>query len=134
MAAEMAANEKETLACAASGVTRGVDAMAASQRTAVLSRVVGEAGFGDMARGAVLLAASDDPDATSAFAGALSADDLEEGMELAAIAGRLEVAGEVVATLDMPVLAEFLEDRALWLRRVSKSWPLPTPWARRARC
>jgi hypothetical protein len=51
--------------------------------------------------------------------GGISAGDLEDAMDLAAISGQLYVAGDVVAGLEMPVLAAFLEDRGQWLREIA---------------
>jgi hypothetical protein len=40
-------------------------------------------------------------------------------MDLASIFGELVVVSDVMASLDMPVLASFLEDRGHWLRQIA---------------
>jgi hypothetical protein len=42
----------------------------------------------------------------------MSADNIEHGLELARLSGELQTAGEMVAALQMPVLADFLSERA----------------------
>jgi hypothetical protein len=80
---------------------------------------VGAAGVNDISQGAELLAASEDLEVLSALIDGMSVEDLEEGMDLAAISGQMAVAAEVMAELDMPIMAWFLEDRADWLREIA---------------
>ena len=49
----------------------------------------------------------------------MSEADLEHGMELAAIAGQLSAAGDVVAAIGMPVLADFLADKGEDLQEIA---------------
>jgi len=70
----------------------------------------------DIAQGAEILAASEDLEIQSILVSGLSEEDLRLGMEMGAIAGQLAVAADVVAMLDMPVLAEFLANRGDDLR------------------
>jgi hypothetical protein len=78
--------------------------------------VVSAAGAVDMAQGAEILAASQDLEVQSILVSGLSEEDLRLGMEMGAIAGQLAVAADVVAMLDMPVLAEFLANKGDDLR------------------
>jgi hypothetical protein len=66
-----------------------------------------------------MIAASDDIEALSAVVGLMSDDDLDRGMELARMAGELWTVSDVVALLDMPVLAAFLEQRGEWLQEIA---------------
>ena len=54
-------------------------------------------------------AESEDIEVQSAVVSFLSEQDLEHGMGIAAIAGQMSVAGEIVALREMPVLAAFLK-------------------------
>jgi hypothetical protein len=63
--------------------------------------------------------ASDDLSVMSAIVAGMSADDLEEGMELAGISGQLVAASDVLEELDMPILSAFLYDRGEWLREIA---------------
>jgi hypothetical protein len=96
------------LVAGASEVTRGVDQINNAAVLGALSQFAAEGGEGDLADGAAALAASEDIQVQSAIVGVLSAADLARGMELAAMAGRLKVAGEIVAFKQMPVLSAFL--------------------------
>ena len=49
----------------------------------------------------------------------MSREELERGLELARLAGELWTVSDVVGVLDMPVLAEFLEDRGLRLQQIA---------------
>jgi hypothetical protein len=49
----------------------------------------------------------------------MSADDLEQGMELARMSGELRTVGDVVARLDMPVVSALLEDRGGRLQQIA---------------
>jgi hypothetical protein len=118
-ARNVADGSREALAEGARDVTRGADAMRAAQITAALSLVVAEAGANDISQGATLLAASDDLAVQSALVSKLSEEDLGIGMDLAAIAGQLWTASDVVAALDMPVLAGFLEVKGENLQRIA---------------
>jgi hypothetical protein len=66
-----------------------------------------------------MLAASDDIAIQSALVSALSQEELGYGMDLAAIAGQLWTVSDVVAALDMPVLADFLEVKGGELQNIA---------------
>ena len=107
---------KAALAAGASDLTRAADLEIMAERTAFVSEVVRAAGAADMAQGAEILAASQDIEVQSILISGLGEEDLRLGMEMGAIAGQLAVAADVVAMLDMPVLAEFLANRGDDLR------------------
>jgi hypothetical protein len=66
-----------------------------------------------------MLAASQDVSVTSALMGLMSLDDIEHGMELARLSGEMQTAGELVGSLQMPVLSVFLAKRAARLHEMS---------------
>jgi hypothetical protein len=96
------------LAVGASEVTRGATQLDNAAVLHAMSDYAAAGASGDLADGAAALAASEDIAVQSAIVDVLSAADLARGMELAAIAGRLKVAGEIVALKQMPVLSAFL--------------------------
>jgi len=49
----------------------------------------------------------------------MSREELERGLELGRLAGELWTVSDVVGTLDMPVLADFLEERGLRLQEIA---------------
>jgi hypothetical protein len=49
----------------------------------------------------------------------MSAQDMEHGLELARLAGELWTVGDVVEILQMPVLADFLENRGFLLQEMA---------------
>ena len=49
----------------------------------------------------------------------MSKEELERGLELARLAGELWTVSDVVGVLDMPVLAEFLEERGMRLQEIA---------------
>ena len=63
----------------------------------------------DVTQAADLLAESGDLAVQSAIVSAMSAADLDRGMELASVAGQLGAASDMMGTLGMPVLAAFLD-------------------------
>jgi hypothetical protein len=107
---------RDALETSASDLTRGIDAAVVAGRAAAISKIVADAGIDDIAEGAEMLAASDDLAVQSALVSSLGAEDLETSMDIAAISGQLDVVAQVVAQLDMPVLAEFLEDKSMELQ------------------
>jgi hypothetical protein len=54
-----------------------------------------------------------------AIIGLMSADELDRGMEIARIAGEMSVVSDVVAKLEMPVLALFLAKRGALLEEIA---------------
>ena len=73
-------------------------------------------GVRDLAQGAGMLSLSEDIAALSALLRAAGEDDVERGMDLAAMSGQTAVVAEVVAGLDMPALSGFLAGMSLRLR------------------
>jgi hypothetical protein len=118
-AGEMVAAGAMGLAKGASDLTRAQDAKLMSERMAVLSDVVAIAGVVDIAEGAEMLAASEDVEVMSALVGMMSTDDLEHGMDLARLSGELQTARDIVESLQMPVMATFLSERAARLHEMS---------------
>ncbi|MCZ7670025.1 MAG: hypothetical protein M5U34_24055 [Chloroflexi bacterium] len=59
-----------------------------------------------------MLAASDDIAVQGALIASLGEEDLEDAMAMASIAGQLLAVANVVADLDMPILAAFLADKS----------------------
>jgi hypothetical protein len=109
----------EYVAQGVSDLTRAVDEKAVSERMAVLSDVVATAGVVDIAEGAEMLAASEDVGVLSALVGVMSRGDLQHGLELARLSGELYTIRDMVSSLKMPVLAEYLTDRAARLHAMS---------------
>jgi hypothetical protein len=62
------------------------------------------------------LAASDDIAVQSALVGSLSVADLDVGMQLASMSGRMQAVGNIAALLDMPILSLFLENQSAELQ------------------
>jgi hypothetical protein len=84
-----------------------------------LSEAVGDAGIDDIAEGAQMLAASEDLAVIGAMVAAMSEDDLDHSMEIAGISGQMNAVGDLVASMDMLVLASFLWDRSDRLRELA---------------
>jgi hypothetical protein len=57
--------------------------------------------------------------AMGAIVGMMSREELERGLQLARLAGELKTVGDVVAVLDMPVLADFLMERGESLQDIA---------------
>jgi len=62
--------------------------------------------------------ASDDVQAISAAVGLMSVGDLERGLELGRMAGEMQTIADVVASMEMPVLAAVLGDRGMRLQEI----------------
>jgi len=118
-AGELADFSSAELASGASHLTRAVDAQIVAERMATLSGAVAEAGVVDMAQGAAMLAASNDVGVMSALVGLMSLEDVDHGLELARLAGELNVVSEIVHGLQMPVLSDFLESRGASLHQMA---------------
>jgi hypothetical protein len=103
----------------ATKITRAADEKAVSERMAVLSDVVATAGVVDIAEGAEMLAASEDVGVLSALVGMMGRGDIDHGLELARLSGELFTVRDMVEALKMPVLADFLTDRAARLHAMS---------------
>jgi hypothetical protein len=106
-------------AAASSDLTRAADAALVSEKVGELSEIVGAAGVVDVEEGVEMLMKGGDVKAMGAIVSLMSKEELERGMELARLAGELAVVGDVVDILDMPVLAEFLQDRGARLQDIA---------------
>ena len=102
-------------------LVQGVDAMAAVEALAKLSRVVAQAGAKDVLEGTQVLAASQDIASQSLAAAALSAEDMDLGLALAGIAGQLGAVTGVVESLGPSVIAGFLDARSEQLRQLAQT-------------
>jgi len=60
-----------------------------------------------------------DVKAMGAIVKLMSKEELERGLELARIAGELWTVSDVASVLDMPVVAEFLEERGMRLQEIA---------------
>ena len=96
-----------------------MDAEHAARLAGKLGEAVANAGARDMSQAADLLAESEDLAVQSAIVSAMSAADLDRGMELASVAGQLEAASDMMGTLGMPVLAAFLDAKGEQVKRVA---------------
>ena len=106
-------------AAASSDLTRAADAAIVSEKVQELSEIVGVAGVVDVEEGVEMLMKGGDVKAMGAIVKLMSKEELERGMALAQLAGELSVAGQVVGILDMPVLAEFLQNRGQQLQDIA---------------
>jgi len=90
------------------GVTRGEDEAAAAATFSALSDAAARRGARDAAEGAATLSIADEVAAGGELAAALSTDDFRRGMELAGIAGQVQVAAELLRGVRQPMLGAFL--------------------------
>ena len=95
-------------AVGAADVTRGEDEAAAAATYSALSNAAARRGARDAAEGAATLDMADEVAAGGALAAALSTDEFRRGMELAGIAGQVQVAADLVRGVRQPTLAAFL--------------------------
>jgi hypothetical protein len=95
-------------AVGAADVTRGEDEAAAAATYSALSHAAARRGARDAAEGAATLDIADEVAAGGALAAALSSDEFRRGMELAGIAGQVQVAADLVRGVAQPTLAAFL--------------------------
>ena len=80
---------------------------------------MGAAGVVDVEEGVEMLIKGGNVRAMGAIVGLMSKEELERGLELARLAGELWTISDVVSALDMPVLAEYLEDRGMRLQQIA---------------
>ena len=100
------------VAAGASDLTSAADAASDAAHIQALSEIVGAAGVVDVAEGVDMLIKGGNVRAMGAIVGLMSKEELERGLELARLAGELWTISDVVsAALDMPVLADYLEER-----------------------
>jgi len=92
----------------AADVTRGEDEAAAAAVYSASSDAAAERGARDAAQGAATLSMADEVAAGGEFAASLSSDEFRRGMELAGIAGQVQVAAELLQGIQQRTLAAFL--------------------------
>ena len=119
-AGDVSAASRDLLAEGASDATLGADALRAAQRAERRSKRAAREGARDLAPGEELLTASEVMTIQSDIVREMSADDLEHGMKLAGIAGQLWATSNVLDTLDMPLFAEFLDDKGYELQNLAQ--------------
>jgi hypothetical protein len=102
----------ETAAVSSAKLTAGSAALYGAERRAALRDITEVAGVNDILQGADLVATSEDVALMGAAVASLNEDDLDDTMEIAAISGELGVLADVLATMDMSTMAEFLFDRS----------------------
>jgi len=97
-------------------VTRGEDEAAAAATFSALSHAAARRGARDAAEGAATLSMADEAAAGGDLAAAISTDAFRRGMDLAGIAGQVEVAADVLRGVGQPTLAAFLGRTSYQLR------------------
>ena len=107
------------VAAGASDLTSAADAASDAAHIQALSEIVGAAGVVDVAEGVDMLMKGGNVRAMGAIVGLMSKEELERGLELARLAGELWTISDVVSALDMPVLADYLEDRGMRLQQIA---------------
>ena len=107
------------VAAGASDLTRAADAAVAAERMQQLSDIVGAAGVVDVAQGVDMLIKGGDVRAMGAIVTLMSRDELDRGLELARIAGEMWTVSDLAALMDMPMLADFLEERGMRLQEIA---------------
>ena len=95
-------------AAGAADVTRGTDEAASAAAFSAFSDAAARRGARDAAEGAATLSMADRVAAGGELAAALSSDEFRRGMELAGIAGQVQVAAELLGDIAQPTLAAFL--------------------------
>jgi hypothetical protein len=97
-----------TAAAGAADVTRGEDEATIAATYSALSNAAAKRGARDAAEGAATLDIADEVAAGGALAAALSTDEFRRGMDLAGIAGQVQVAADLVRAIGEQTLAAFL--------------------------
>jgi hypothetical protein len=92
----------------AADVTRGEDESAAAAAFSASSDAAAQRGARDAAQGAATLSMANEVAAGGEFAASLSSDEFRRGMELAGIAGQVQVAAELLQGVQQRTLAAFL--------------------------
>lgn len=100
-------------------LTRGEDALYLARRRREQGDLEAAAGANDLLQGADMLAASEDIDSMTTVVHSLNEDDLDDAMEIGSISGELAVISDVLASLEMETLSEFLLDRSQRLRELA---------------
>jgi hypothetical protein len=103
-------------AAGAADVTRGEDEATIAATYSALSAAAARRGARDAAEGAATLDMADEVAAGGALAAALSTDEFRRGMDLAGIAGQVQVAADLVRGVGQSTLAAFLGATSQQLR------------------
>jgi hypothetical protein len=103
-------------AAGAADVTRGEDEATIAATYSVLSDAAAQRGARDAAEGAATLDMADEIAAGGALAAAVSTEEFRRGMDLAGIAGQVQVAADLVRGVGQPTLAAFLGRTSQQLR------------------
>jgi hypothetical protein len=106
-------------AVGAADATRGDVEAAAAATFSALSDAAARRGARDAAEGAAVLSMADEVAAGGELAASLSTDEFRRGMELAGIAGQVQVAAELLQGVRQPTLAAFLGQTSHQLRGLS---------------
>jgi len=117
----MPARKTKRPAAADTGTEVRAEELAAAESAAAatysaFSEAAAQRGSRDAAQGAATLSMADDVAAGGAVAAALSTDEFRRGMELAGIAGQVQVAAELLGGVRQPTLAAFLASTSEQLR------------------
>ena len=107
-AAGPAAATLDEAAPGAAEVARGAEEAAAAITYSELSDAAARRAARDAAEGAAALSIADEVAAGGALAAALSSDEFRRGMELAGIAGQVQVAAELLVGAQQPMLSAFM--------------------------
>jgi hypothetical protein len=107
------------VAAGAADVTRGQDESAAAAAFSASSDAAAQRGARDAAQGAATLSMADEVAAGGEFAASLSSDEFRRGMELAGIAGQVQVAAELLQGIQQRTLAAFLGRTSHQLRALA---------------
>ena len=103
----------------AAEVTRGEDEEAEATTLAALGEAAAQRGARDAVEGEATLSLAEEVAAGGALAAALGTDEFQRGMELAGIAGQVQVVAELLHGVGQPTLAAFLGRTSHQLRRLS---------------
>jgi len=118
-AADSGAASVSEAAVGSAELTRGEDEAAGAATLSALSQAAARRGVRDAAEGEATLAMAEEVAAGGALAAALSADEFQRGMELAGIAGQVQVVAELLHGRGQPTLAAFLGRTSHQLRSLS---------------
>jgi hypothetical protein len=103
----------------AADATRGEDEATVAAAYSALSDAAARRGARDTTEGAATLSMAEEVAAGGALAAALSSDEFRRGMELAGIAGQVQVAADLVRGVGQPTLAAFLGRTSHQLRSLA---------------
>ena len=118
-AEDAAAASLDEAVVGAAEVTRSEDEAAGAATLSALSDAAAQRGAHDAAEGAATLSLAEEVAAGGALAAALGSDEFQRGMELAGIAGQVQVVAELLGGVGQPTLAAFLGRTSHQLRALS---------------